>query len=169
MKKVLLMMIAIVLTAGTAMAQIPTERGNAFVNAHTSDFNLSFGNGTRFSLGANAGYFVFNNFAVLGGLGVSATKYKENGIEFKTNSFNVNVGARFYFAEQNNGKFFASGLFGVDKAKGRDATASLTFNAGYALFLNEHVALEPLVNLWIPFSDGYDVRFSLGAGISVYF
>ncbi len=159
------MIIAVLLTAGTAMAQIPTEKGNAFINANTSDFTLSFGNGALFNIGADAGYFIFNNFAVMGGLSFMAFK---DG-DYKTNSFGINAGARFYFLEQSRGKFFASGLFGVDKIKGVDATVSLTFNAGYAFFLTEHVSLEPLVNLWIPFADGYDVRFSLGAGISVYF
>ncbi len=161
MKKVLFVVFVSFLMVGSTMAQLPISKDNFFVNANTSDFRLSFSDGTSFNLGAHGGYFLADKLALVGGLTIEAS----DGY----NAFGIQAGARYYFLEQSKGSFFASGLLGVRKQKDVDATFGLTLNAGYAIFLNEHVALEPMVNLWLPFSSDYDVIFSIGGGISVYF
>lgn len=167
MKKILFMVFAAFLMAGTAMAQLPVKKGNMFVNADLSNLNLSFGGGsTSFALGAHGGYFLADNLALMAGLGIGTRSFEGGG---SSTDFDINAGARYYFAEQSKGSFFANGLLGVNKWTDLDATFGLTLGAGYALFLNEHVSLEPMVNLQLPFSSGSDVTFSIGGGISVYF
>ncbi len=161
MKKILFAVAAFFFMAGTAMAQLPLSKGNLFVNADVSNVDISFGDNTTFTLGANGGYFLADKLALIGGIDFYTTK------DF--NMFGINVGARYYFLEQTKGSFFASGLLGVDKIKNVDATFGLTIDAGYAYFLNQHVALEPKLTLWLPFSKDYDTTFSIGAAISVYF
>jgi hypothetical protein len=165
MKKILFVVLAAALMSGTAMAQIPIGKGDFFVNANTSQLDLSFGNGTNFTLGANGGYFIINKLAIVGGLNIGTQKI--SGVS--NNHFNLNVGARYHFWEQSKGCLFASALMGVEKYKNISASFAFTLNAGYAFFLTEHIALEPLLTLMLPFNSDYDVTFSIGGGISIYF
>ena len=159
MKKILSVMLAVFLFTGTTMAQF--DRGNLFVNANVSEVSLSFGGTTTFSMGAYGGYFLADHLALIGGLDFFAFK--------DYSSFNIAGGVRYYFLETSNGGLFASGLMDIGKSKDVDATVGLRFNGGYAFLLNQHVALEPMATLRLPFADGADVTFTLGAGISVYF
>ena len=154
-------MVVAILFTGTTMAQFPIQKGNMFVNANVSEVELSFSNTTTFNIGAYGGYFLVDNLALVGGLGFMAQK------DF--NFFNFAAGVRYYFMETSQGSLFASGLMDIDKVKDVDATVGLRLNGGYSFFLNQYVALEPVATLRIPFSDGTDVTFSLGAGISVFF
>ena len=161
MKKVAFIIVCILFMTGSAMAQFPIKKGNVLINANLSDVDLSFGDGTSFTLNAYGGYFIIDNLAIAGGLGIHA--------EDSYNKFSIDAGARYYFLEQSKGSFFAAGLLNVTKYEDVDATFGLKFQGGYAFFVNQHISLEPMVSLWLPFSSGYDVTFSIGGGISIYF
>ncbi len=169
MKKIFVMAFAVLISAGTAMAQLPINKGNFFVSANISELDLTFGGGTDFTLGAGGGYFLADKLALIGGLSISADSQKIGGETYSDNSFGLAAGARYFFLEQTKGGFFADGMLGVNKQKDVDAAFRLALGAGYAYFLNEHVALEPMVMLTLPFSSDYDVTFSIGGAISVYF
>lgn len=161
MRKLLFVLITAFLFAGTTTAQLPLQKGNRFVNANLSDCNITFGNFTTISIGAYGGTFLEDRIALTGGLDL----YSIDGY----NHFNLAAGVRCYFAEKETGSFFATGLLDIRKSKYSDAVIGLRFNGGHAFFLNQSVALEPMATLWLPFSKGYDITLSLGAGFSIYF
>ncbi len=154
-------MLATCLFAGNTMAQLTINKGDFYINASLSNFDLSFGDGTKFSMASYGGYFIIDKLALTGGLGLNTQK--------DYTSFDLSAGVRYYFLEQSRGSFFGTGLLDLSKITDQDATFGLRFNAGYAFFVKPNVSLEPLVSLWVPFSSGYDVTFSIGGGISVYF
>ena len=161
MRKLLFVLVTAFLFAGTTMAQLPIQKNNFFVNANLSDCNISFGNFTTITIGVYGGTFIEDRVAITGGLDLySIDSY---------NYFNFAAGVRLYFAEKESGSFFATGLLDIRKSKYSDAVIGLRFNGGHAFFLNQSVALEPMATLWLPFSKGYDMTLSLGAGFSVYF
>ncbi len=161
MKKVIFVMLAAFLFTANTMAQHPINKGDFFVNASLSNFDLSFGDGTSFKMASYGGYFLIDKLALIGGIGLDTRK--------DYTSFDFSAGVRYYFLEQTKGSFFTSGTLDLTKVTDIDATVGMKFNLGYAFFIVPNVSLEPLINLWIPFSSDYDVTFSIAGGISVYF
>ena len=100
------------------------------------------------------GIFVINNLAVGGGLGISTSAYKDDETDYKsvTNEFTIQPMARYYL---DPGVFFQGKLmFGGAKDKttengDTDATEyavnGWSLSAGYAIFLNNIVAIEPQI------------------------
>ena len=164
MKKVVLVSFLLFMSLGSIFAQLPTGKGNFFANTRLTGLEFSTDDLTSFSIGANGGYFLADKLALVGGLSITTLSF--GGETFS--SFGLNAGARYYFAENANGSFFADGLLGLQKADNSDAIVGLTLNGGYAVFLKENIAIEPMATLFLPFSNG-DVTFSLGAGFSIYF
>ena len=158
MKTIFVIVIAAFLTAGTTLAQ-----RTFFINANVSELNMSFTDGTSINLNGNGGWFLADNFALVGGIGLHS--YSNEG--YSTSTFGLNAGGRFYFA----GDFFAEGLVNLSKAKDMRGRTGLTLGVGYAYFLNDYVALEPKFNAVVPIApdEGGSTRFGISCGISVYF
>ena len=154
--KVFLFALAALLLTETASAQ-----RTFFINANASEVHQSFGNGASFNLNANGGWFLAENFALTGGVGFSS--YSRNS--YSTNTVALNAGGRFYFTDN----FFAQGLLNVSKSKNLDTRTGLRLGAGYAIFLNDRVALEPIASVVIPFASDSNASLAIGGGISVYF
>lgn len=169
MKKCLIIALAVLMLAGTSVTAQNTSKGNWLVTASLLDLgnisgsglDMSFGDGSSFNLGVGGGYFLIDKLALMGEFGMFFTD--------GSNAVGMDVGARYYFAEVGPGSFYAGGLLGFDKWKDADAQFALQLNCGYAFFLNEHVSLDPIIKLNIPFTDGSDVTFHIGGGITVYF
>lgn len=111
------------------------------------------GKSTSFSLEPTAGYFVIDNLALGAGIGLSTSSFKPDGGGTKSTSSAILLSpfARYYFD-----KFYAQGTFqfGSSKDKYTNGGTSITdknglsgwsIAGGYALLLNESVALEPQI------------------------
>ncbi len=162
MKKLLVMTAAFLLTTIAAIAQPSLSKGDFLVSTRITGADLSIADGNvSFGLGARAGCFIANDFAIMGGLGMDFAK--------DYSRFSIDLGARYYIAHKDNGSFFAGALLGMEKQKDIDSAFALTLEGGYSIFIHDHVALDPMLSLWIPFSKGYDVRCTLGLGFTIFF
>jgi len=116
------------------------------------------GKNTSFTLSPNAGYFIIDNLAVGAGLDMSISSFKADGSSNKhsTTQTTFNPFVRYYL---DPGIFF-QGRVGFGGATDKDTSGSTTtttkFNvftwdigAGYAYFLNDYVAIEPLIKYGI--------------------
>jgi len=115
----------------------------------------TYGKTTSFSLAPQAGYFIIDNLAVGAGLDLTLSTFKPEGDgDSKTTATELQLMpfVRYYLEP---GTFF-QGQFGVgsrkDKEKSGNTTveqsySSTSFNVGvgYALFLNDNVAIEPML------------------------
>jgi hypothetical protein len=101
----------------------------------------------------SAGYFFMDNLAAGAGLGLSSSTYKPDGsdAQYTSSSITFSPFARYYF-----GKIYAQGAFqfGTEKSKftsggnsetSKDGISGWSLAGGYAIMLNESVALEPQV------------------------
>jgi hypothetical protein len=144
----------------------PTNKGNFFLNANSSNFGLSTGSDvTQFNLNTNFGYFVANRFALLGGVGFDMVSVSGN----TANVLSINAGLRYYLIEADKGGLFINSSLYVIKPYNFKAQFALNIGAGYSFFLNNRVAFEPIVSFVMPFSEGSSNAFILGGGFSIFF
>jgi outer membrane protein len=160
MKKIAILLAAWCITM-SAYAQF--EKGNKLVGGSLgADFTTdktkvdgttyTNGRNVNFSFDPQVAYFVINNLAVGGALGFSTESYKEDDSDYKSvdNEITIQPVARYYLSQ---GIFF-QGNFIVGSAKNKvtdngdtDETkynvSGWSLSAGYAYFLNDHVAIEP--------------------------
>ncbi len=112
------------------------------------------GRSTSFSLSPNAGYFVIDNLAVGAALEIGASNYKPdgNGTESNQSTFAIAPMVRYYLSP---GIFF-QGQYAVGAGKNKYSLgntnveekfgiSAVSLGAGYAHFLNDHVAIEPFI------------------------
>ena len=158
MKKVLLTVFAACLVFA-ASAQI--SKGTILLNGAS---NLSFqsnnedaGDDSDLSLGVKGGYFFMDNLAA--GLTVAYSKNSE------ADDAAVGIGpfVRYYV----NGKIilgagYVAGSFGDFKEN------TLNIEAGYAIFANDAIAIEPTLYYNMYSGDAEGASFGLNVGISVY-
>ena len=99
MKKVILSLLFAVVSMG-AFAQF--EQGTKYVNASLTGFGLDWAKAPGFHLGigAGAGYFIADNWMLLGQIGWN----HQDG----ANEFQLGAGARYYM--KDNGLFFGGGM-----------------------------------------------------------
>jgi len=115
--------------------------------SHTTDFSLS----------PDAGYFIIDNLAVGASLGLGVSSTKDTGTNPDKNSstsISISPFVRYYLPQ---GIFFQGQIgFGSESDKNKDGTTNTTtttkYNtgnwslaAGYAYFLNDFVAVEPII------------------------
>jgi len=172
MRKIFLTMVAVAMIATGAFAQ--TEKGKIYVGAAS---NLGFNNvkydgadksTSYFNLGAKGGYFVIDNLAINLGLNFESVS-GDNG----STDFGFNIGGRYYFPP----KVFLGAMFDFDsfKPKGGDSASGmgLTFEGGYAIFLNDNIAIEPALTYRLGLSDkdkGTKFnQFGINIGFGLYF
>jgi hypothetical protein len=112
------------------------------------------GKWTSFSFEPRFGYFVINNLAIGGELGVTSYTWKPEGADGKSTGTELTIGpfARYYFEPG----IFVEGKYTVgtqktkqdyfgDTEEEKAALSNFALGAGYALFLNDNVALEPMI------------------------
>ena len=162
MKKITMLFLAWCVTAG-AYAQF--EKGTMLVGGSfganfTTNKTKYDGNSTTNSKDVSVsfdpqfGIFVIDNLAVGGALGLSTSVYKQDDNDYKyvTNEITIQPTARYYI---DPGIFFQGRfILGSSKSKETDdgdvdeAKYNVTgwsLAAGYAYFLNDVVAIEPLI------------------------
>jgi outer membrane protein len=120
------------------------------------------GTNTSFSLSPNFGYFVIDNLAVGAALGFSSNfySYASSSSTYKStsgSSVTLTPFVRYYLDPGIFFHVFAGGGGGTSKAKLRNPTPGLNddpektgiftwgLGAGYAWFLNDFVAVEPML------------------------
>jgi long-subunit fatty acid transport protein len=158
--------IALLLTAVTTASWAQFSNGT-FLIGGTSNLSIGFdtnksksgsstttdGKTTSFSLEPAVGYFFMDNLAVGAGLNLSTSTFKADGSGNKSISSSTlfTPFVRYYFD-----KFYAQGAFqvGSEKTEIKISSTTTTFKdgvtgwslaGGYALMLNESVALEPQI------------------------
>ncbi len=154
MKKYVFIFVAC-LIAGSASAQI--NKGSVFAGASS---NLSFTSISSdsgddysvFDLSLKGGYFFMENLT--GGLNLGYQKIDD----FSITTFGLF--GRYYY----KGKFFGGAGFNVITYENQDSQTSIPFEAGYAAFITDNIAVEPSLNLGIGEDNttfGFRVGFSL--------
>lgn len=157
MKKIFL---ALLLAATSLGASAQFEKGTKYVSASVSDFGLSYSKFEDFRLGLHAlgGYFVANNWMVLGQIGWD----HQTGL----NVFDVGAAARYYMKQ--NGLYFGAG-FKYGHVGPNEVMNNIYFTpeVGYCFYLNNHVSIEPSVYCDMcmnHFKDFTKVGFKIGFG-----
>jgi len=159
MRKIFLLIAASVLFIPLVNAQNINE-GNFYFGTRVTGLDFSFSDKTSINLSADAGYFIMDKWAIGGRVGVSHYDSET--------SFCIMANASYYFLEADPGVFFGRFGLGVDRFS-KLTSFVMDISAGYSLFLNEKIAIEPSAGFFIPFKDGRDASFNLGIGFSLYF
>lgn len=162
MKKIVTV-IALALICSGAYAQFNQGRilaggGIGFSTAtHKAEVNnttSTLGKSTTFTFNPKAGYFIIDNLAVGLGFDIASETLKPEGTSGKSGNSDFALGpfVRYYLQP---GVFFQGAVsFGghTDKAINGNTTTTTKYNAfnwdlgvGYAYFLNDYVAIEPMV------------------------
>ncbi len=123
------------------------------------------GKHTSFTLNPKAGYFIIDNLAVGVGLDITSTSFKADGSSSKSGRSDVlfEPFVRYYLQP---GVFF-QGEVGFGGSTVKSVTGSTTtttkyntfawdLGVGYAYFLNDYVAIEPLVQYGMQTLKGKD-------------
>lgn len=171
MKKSLLLVLVLASAFHTADAQFNRGRLLAggslgFSSQKTNDISTN-----SFSFQPNVGFFVVDNLAIGADLSISIFSF-ENG---KTQSFSFDPFVRYYLKPG----IFGEGSIGFGKVKIENDQIGSSDNSlfnwsvgvGYAWFLNDHVALEPVIryqNSKFDDSDFSTSGLALQIGLQVY-
>ena len=159
-KKLFTIALALFTTLG-AHAQF--EKDKAYVGASLSGIDLSYNGAKKLNLGvqANAGYFLVDNWMLMGELGCDISSSDDVDSKFK-----LGVGGRYYM-EQNglfvgvNAKYVHGGKNYNDFVPGVEL--------GWAYFLNGNVTIEPSVYYDQSFKCHKDFStFGVRLGIGIY-
>lgn len=173
MKKFLFASVVLFSSIGIAKAQL--QQGNVLVGGQLSNISFGLGNQSNFNLSVTprVGYFVQDNLALGGKVGLSYYTAKGQG-----NLFGYNVGAfgRYYFSpsEANSenllkhGRFFVEAGAGVAGANGVAVGSNFNFGPGYAFFITPNVALETAVMYNGTFGTGAKAGLDINLGFQIH-
>lgn len=185
MKK-FLMAILMAVVSVNAFAQF--EKGTKYANISLSGLQMQYSRNNKFSLGlkANGGYFVADEWLVLGNVG-----YEYQYAAGKSSTFGFGGAARYYFRQ--NGIFLQAGL-NYDHQSWKDAgsvpvlddngdpvsieysnrlhanNVYFTPEIGYCFYINHFVSIEPSLYYDISLNHVADYsRFGLRLSAGFYF
>lgn len=155
MKKILFVTAFII--AGIVSANAQTEKGTLLLGGDVS-FQTSDGNSVFIAKPA-IGYFVARNLAIGGQFNLLA------GDGYT--SWALGPFVRGYFAGNEKGKFYGQLGLNVGGASGTDTEIGFGIGAGYAIFLNQSIA----INLGLAYDKTGDSEgiFGIGAGFQIHF
>ncbi len=161
MKKLFIGLCLLVLSVA-ANAQF--ERGKILLNTSVTGIDLSYSDSEKghFGLDAMGGYFVLDNFALTGTLGMD--------LRDNLDKYYVGVGGRYYL--QDNGIFFGGMIKDTSyryKNDNNENDFSLVGEAGYAFFLSKTVTIEPSVSYNLSLSNSDYSKLGFKLGFSFYF
>ena len=156
---------------GAANAQL--EKGSVMLGGSVGDLRVDLGSGSniRVRLTPRVGYFIQDNLAIGAkvDLGFSGQRGGDPTYSYKLNGF-----GRYYFGKKEfktgfkDGRWFAEAGVGVSGVKGAPVGLNINFGPGYAIFLNEHIALEALALYNGQIGDGNTNGLSLNVGFQIY-
>ena len=144
MKKLAL---AICLLLASIAAQAQFEKGTMILNPSVTglDFSYSKNDDAKFGIGAQAGTFLADGFALMVNAGADWSQ--------PVDIYTLGTGARCYFN--------TTGVYNNDWGLG--------IEAGYAYFLSRTVTIEPAVYYKWRFDDSDNSRFGIKVGFGFYF
>lgn len=154
------------------MAQ--TEKGNVLIGG-TAGFDYSKEGElktTTFSLAPMAGFFVVDNLAVGGGVGLALTSTKFDGEDFNSTAIALQPMVRYYFGGSGNTRPFGAADFRWASVKvgDNDSESGVGFGIGVGIdfFLNSRVAIEGIVGYnSFKFSESDDATGTIGINFGV--
>lgn len=154
MKKIFTFLILVFILDHSVGAQ--TEKGTWLLGGSAS-FIKSKGSGTL-SIIPTVGYFLVNHVA--GGAQV-------NIIANKNTLFSIGPFGRYYFFGDDRGRFYASAGLNIGGGSGSKFDTGYSLGAGYAMFLNESIAIDLGTNYSkVGANNGV---FTIGAGFQIHF
>jgi outer membrane protein len=118
-----------------------------------SSTTITLGKTTSFSFGPQVGWFVIDNFMVGAGLDVNTSTFKPDddfsGFFDKSTGTSYGIGpfARYYASNFFGEASLAvgTGKVALDDEDEKFSVFNWSIGAGYAAFLNDHVAIEPKI------------------------
>ena len=149
--------LAILLAIGfLTSAEAQTDKGTVLLGGSMA-YTTTDGNGS-FMATPNVGYFVIDHAAIIGKL----TTIIQKG----ATSWAVGPTIRLYFLESNFGSMF--GQMGLNVGGGTDSKTRVGWEigGGYAIFLNESIAIEGIANYTRTGEKGI---FTLGIGFQIHY
>ena len=159
MRKILFTLLLIA-TSVSAFAQF--EQGKKYASASLTGFDMSYSKRTEFALGLNlqAGYFIQQDWMVLG----------EFGMDYSHSDFNsIYVGAKGRYYMEENGLYLGFGAKYVHEFKSMN-DVELTPEVGYSFFLNRYVTIEPSVYYDMSLTDfANKSKVGVKIGLGFYF
>ncbi len=161
MKKLAL---ALCLLAVSFTAQAQFEKGTMILNPSVTglDFSYSKNDDAKFGIGAQAGTFLADGFALMVNLGADWSQPKD--------TYTLGTGMRCYF---NTTGIYLGGGFDWERVRykggGHNNDWGLGIEAGYAYFLSKTVTIEPAVYYKWRFDDSDNSRFGVKIGFGFYF
>lgn len=159
MKKTLLAAFFVALSSLSASAQF--EKDKVYFSGALSGFNLNYNGAKDFSLNidAKAGYFVEDNWMVLG-----QTSYSHSGLKSVSDAISAGIGGRYYI--EQNGLFLGAGVKYMHAKHFDDFMPGV--EVGYAYFISRTVTVEPSLYYDQSFKNHADystIGFRIGVGI----
>jgi hypothetical protein len=160
-----------VCSIGIATAQL--QQGSTLVGGGIGSLSLGLGDDNVFNitLTPRVGYFIQDNVAIGGKVGLSYTAQPGDDAY----NYNVNAFGRYYFGENEfdtllkQGRWFLEAGAGLGGGRGADIGFNVNFGPGYSYFLSENVAVEGLLLYDGTFGTGSSNGLSLQVGFQIYF
>lgn len=164
MKKVLLTVFAaFVVFAASAQVEKGTWLLSGASNLNFTSNNEDAGDYSEIDLNVKAGYFVMDNLAVGILVGFNKLNLNADGAESPDATTGIGLFGRYYV----NGNILVGANFASLK-QGDFSGSQIGLEAGYAIFLNKAVAIEPALNYNMFGGDLEGAQFGLNVGISVF-
>lgn len=164
MKKVVLSVFAVlVVFAASAQIEKGTWLASGGSNLSFTSNNEDAGDYSEFDVNVKAGYFVIDNLAVGLLVGYNKLNFNADGADSPDATTAIGLFGRYYV----NGNVLLGANFASAKSGDLSGT-QIGLEAGYAIFLNNAVAIEPALNYNIFGGDLEGAQFGLNVGISVF-
>ena len=161
MKK-LALVLCLLAVSFTAQAQF--EKGTMILNPSVTglDFSYSKNDDAKFGIGAQAGTFLADGFALMVNIGADWSQPKD--------TYTLGTGMRCYF---NTTGIYLGGGFDWERVRYKGGSHNndwgLGIEAVYAYFLSKTVTIEPAVYYKWRFDDSDNSRFGVKIGFGFYF
>ena len=161
-RRKLALVLCLLAVSFTAQAQF--EKGTMILNPSVTglDFSYSKNDDAKFGIGAQAGTFLADGFALMVNIGADWSQPKD--------TYTLGTGMRCYF---NTTGIYLGGGFDWERVRYKGGSHNndwgLGIEAGYAYFLSKTVTIEPAVYYKWRFDDSDNSRFGVKIGFGFYF
>lgn len=187
MKKISLLLLAVLGLSGIAPVSAQLQKGNIMVGANLANLGLRLQNdNTRisFSLSPKVGYFIQDNIVLGAEVGLGLDHQSVNSIYTNEISYKIGAFGRYYISDPRtillkHSRFFLEANTGITgnnvKTEGRPSVTTNGFGIGVgpgiSYFITPNVGLEALLkyDLGVGFgSSPTSHNFTIGVGFQIY-
>ncbi|WP_118952479.1 outer membrane beta-barrel protein [Taibaiella helva] len=187
MKRISLLLLAVLGLSGINQVSAQLQKGNIMVGANLADLGIKLQSGTTgisFSINPKVGWFIQDNIAIGGEVGLGLDHQSVSSIS--TNAINYKIGGfgRYYISDPRaillkHSRFFVeanAGFTGTNtKTEGAPSVTTnglgLGVGPGVAYFITPNVGLEALLKYDLGLGFGSSVtshNFSIAVGFQIY-